>query len=159
MKHFPARATFSALAMALTLAALPAATAEAQWDFGVRGGYYSDVEEAFLGAELLTPIGPGGWYFNPNVEYVFVDPGDLFSINGDFHYDFWQEGSWNAWLGAGPGVIFRDTGRRRGDETDLGLNLLAGIGARQGATRPYLQGKVVFADETEAVLAVGLRFF
>lgn len=156
MNRLPGRTTLFGIALALVLALTPS-PAEAQWDFGVRGGYYSDVEEAFLGVEALTPIGPGGWYFNPNVEYVFVDPGDLWTLNGDFHYDFWQEGSWNGWLGAGPAVIFRDVGRH--DETDLGLNLFAGIGSSQGAARPYVQGKVIISDDTEAVLAVGLRFF
>lgn len=145
------------LALAVALCFLPAATAHADWDLGVRAGYYSDTEEAFLGVEALTQVGPRPLYFNPNVEYVFVDRGSLLTLNGDFHYDFWEEGNWNAWAGAGPAVVFRDFNGR--DDTDFGVNLLAGFGMRRGAVRPYLQGKVLIADDTEAVIAVGLRFF
>jgi hypothetical protein len=29
----------------------------------------------------------------------------------------------------------------------------------RGAVRPYVQGKILVSDETEAVIAFGLRFF
>ena len=74
-----------ALAAAILLA-VPAA-AEADPRFGVRFGYYTEAEAAFLGAEMLFRIVPE-IYFNPNVEAVFVDDGHSFTINGDFHYDF-----------------------------------------------------------------------
>ncbi|HSD65660.1 MAG TPA: hypothetical protein VLF95_03110, partial [Vicinamibacteria bacterium] len=41
-------------------------------DFGLRAGYYTKVEKPFVGAELLVHMAPR-FYFNPNVEYVFVD--------------------------------------------------------------------------------------
>lgn len=153
----------------LTLAAaaafaIPAAPASAV-DFGVRGGVYDDADSAFVGGELLFQISPR-WYFNPNLEYVFVDDGDLFTLNGDFHYDFDTSGNVAVWAGGGPAVLLidddDDRGRRRDDDdgdTDFGANLLAGVGMKSGAVRPYLQGKVILADETEAVLAVGIRFF
>ncbi|HEX6201011.1 MAG TPA: hypothetical protein VF150_12155 [Thermoanaerobaculia bacterium] len=156
----------SAAAAVLALAAFSApAPAEAQIDLDLRAGIYTDVEEAFIGAGILTDV-TGNWYFNPNVEYVFVDPGSLWTLNGDFHYDFLQEGNWSFWAGAGPAIIFRDfddDGRRgrRGDddsETDFGANLLAGVGMVRGTVRPYGQVKVVLSDDTEAVLAVGVRF-
>lgn len=147
-----------ALALAAAAALVLPAAAHAEWDAGVRAGYYSDTEEAFLGVEALTNVGASGWYFNPNLEFVFVDPGELFTLNGDFHYDFWSDGDWNAWAGAGPALIFREN-RRGDDETDFGVNVIAGLGARRGAVRPYVQGKVLIADETEAVLGVGVRFF
>jgi hypothetical protein len=159
------RLLFAAAAV-LALAAFSApAPAEAQIDLDLRAGIYTDVEEAFIGAGILTGV-TGNWYFNPNVEYVFVDPGSLWTLNGDFHYDFLQEGNWSFWAGAGPAIIFRDfddDGRRgrRGDddsETDFGANLLAGVGMVRGTVRPYGQVKVVLSDDTEAVLAVGVRF-
>jgi hypothetical protein len=155
----------SAAAAVLALAAFSAPDpAEAQIDLDLRAGIYTDVEEAFIGAGILTDV-TGNWYFNPNVEYVFVDPGSLWTLNGDFHYDFLQEGNWSFWAGAGPAIIFRDfdddgrRGRRDDDEeTDFGANLLAGIGLVRGGVRPYGQFKVILSDDTEAVLAVGLRF-
>lgn len=155
------RLTLAAAALA-TLAAFSApAPAAAQVDFGVRGGVYTDIEEGFLGVELLMPV-TGQWFFNPNIEYVFVDPGSLWTLNGDFHYDFAQSGNLTFWAGGGLAVLFRDfddrRGRRDDSETDVGANLLAGLGAVRGTIRPYGQVKVILSDDTEAVLAVGVRF-
>lgn len=144
------------------------ASAHAQIDFGVRGGLYSDADAGFLGAELLTPlrIFGRGWFFNPNFEYVFVDDGHLYTLNLDAHYDLRTGGPYSVWLGGGPAVIFSGIDAPRGcrrceseDETDLGLNLLAGVGIwPRNAVRPYVQGKVTLSDNTEASIAVGLRF-
>lgn len=156
-------ASMAALAALFVVAAAPAAAQD--WDFGVRGGYYTDVEEGFLGIEALVPLDTDGtvFFINPNLEWVFVDPGELWSLNLDGHWDFWNGPTASAWLGAGLAAIFREieVGRRgrSEDETDIGVNLLAGLGARRGELRPYVQGKAVLSDETEFVIAVGLRFF
>ena len=144
---------------------VPSLAAAAEIDFGVRGGLYSDAEAGFLGAELLTGI-TRNWYFNPNLEYVFVDDGDLYTLNLDAHYDFDTRSPFYVWAGAGLAAIFSETDPPRfcrncesEDETDLGLNLLAGVGFGKGqALRPYVQGKVILSDETEAAIAVGIRF-
>jgi hypothetical protein len=49
----------------------------------------------------------------------------------------------------GPG-----SGRR---DTDLGLNLLFGLGLK-GNVVPYVQGKVIVSDDTEFVIGIGVRF-
>jgi hypothetical protein len=154
----------AALLLAAGAFALAAPTpAQAQVDIDLRAGVYTDAQEGFVGGGILTHL-TDRWYFNPNVEYVFVDPGSLWTLNGDFHYDFLQSGNWNVWAGAGPALLFRDFGndrpRRRDDdsETDFGANLLAGVGMVRGPVRPFGQVKVVLSDETEAVLAVGVRF-
>ena len=130
------------------------------------GGVYTDVEEGFVGGEILGRIGDTRWFYNPNVEVVFVDPGDLVTANADFHYDLAIAEPVDVWVGGGPALLLRDRGDgprlrdRDEDETDLGLNALAGVGFnRGGASRSYIQGKVLFSDETEAALAFGLRFF
>ena len=136
---------------------LPAAPAAAGWTPGLRAGLHGDDSDAFVGFELLTALEGGRWAFNPNVEWVFVDRGDKVTVNGDFVYTV-DRREIDVWLGAGPALHFRDT-ERRGSETDAGLNLLAGLGfGRAGAVRPYLQGKIVLADEIEGVLAFGIRF-
>jgi hypothetical protein len=135
-------------------------------DFGVRVGYYSDVEEGFLGFELLRGFGRGGhWFFNPNLEWVFIDGGDYATLNGDVHYDFDTEGPFAVWVGGGPALVYNSFDRPRrfrdddDSETDFGFNILAGVGsARRAAIRPYLQGKILLSDDTEAVIAVGVRF-
>ena len=129
-----------ALAAAILLAAPAAAQADPR--FGVRFGYYTEAEDPFLGAEFLFRIVPE-IYFNPNVEAVFVDDGHYFTINGDFHYDFFSRRRTFAWLGAGLAVLNTDPGGSAESNTDVGLNLLAGIGARRGRVIPYAQAKVI----------------
>ncbi|HVS15676.1 MAG TPA: hypothetical protein VMV46_17265 [Thermoanaerobaculia bacterium] len=146
-----------AAALLCALTAVPAAAND--WDLGLRTGLYTDIEEAFLGFEALTRVADTDFFFNPNVEWVFVDNGDLFTVSFDVHYDLDLDLDWvDFWLGAGPTVLFRDPDFGRSDD-DFGLNLLAGVGLREGAVRPYAQFKVILADETEAVIAIGLRFF
>lgn len=153
------------LGVLVALAAVLASPAPAagQVDLEVRGGVYTDVEDAFVGGGLLWQL-TREWYFNPNAEWVFVSPGNLWTLNADFHFDFARRGPLSIWAGLGPALVFQDFdddrfGRGRGDdETDFGVNLLAGLGMDTGEVRPFVQGKILISDETEAVLAVGLRF-
>lgn len=163
--------TMKFMAKALTLATsvfLAPSVAQAQVDFGVRGGFYSDAEAGFVGAEILTPlrIFGRGWFLNPNFEYVFVDNGDLYTVNLDAHYDLRTSGPYSVWLGGGPALIVSKFDPPRNcrfcdpeDETNVGLNLLAGVGFwPRNAVRPYVQGKFTLSDNTEAAIAFGLRF-
>ena len=140
---------------------LPAGSAGAQsgLDLDLRAGVYSDTSESFVGAGFLGQVGNTRWFYNPNLEWVFVDRGDLFTVNVDFHYDVTSRGETDFWVGGGPAVIVRKPERRDG-ETDFGINLLAGIGfLSRHEVRPYIQGKLLFSDDTEAVLAFGIRLF
>jgi len=139
-------------------AALVSAPAFAGVDFGGRAGAYTDETRAFFGAELLTSLDDKhSWYANPNVEFAFADTSDLTTLNGDFHYDIDTRGRYAVWFGGGPAVLFTD--RELGDDdSDVGLNLIAGFGAKRGDARPYFQGKVIVADDPTAVVAVGVRF-
>lgn len=164
MKHrwmqpdsFALRGILPALLTAVVLTLLAAPPAAAQVDLDVRTGVYSDESDLFVGGGVLGRMGSSPWFYNPNVEWVFVENGDLITFNLDFHRDFDLDGPLTAWLGAGPAVVLRspDVGD---DEADPGLNLLAGAGFDGGAVRPYLQGKILISDDTQAVLAFGLRF-
>ena len=151
--------------MKLTTAALVAATlttavstARANVDAEVRGGYYTDAEQGFLGGGLLMGLAET-WDFNPNLEYVFVDGGTLFTVNADVHKDLNSGSGPAVWLGAGPALIVRDSDVEGADgETDFGVNVIGGIGAKSGSIRPFGQAKYTFSDENEASLAFGLRF-
>jgi hypothetical protein len=167
-KHTPKRPrhrpAWQFLLVAAGLTFSIASPALAQWDFGIRGGLYTEDSDPFVGIEGLTRMGASRWYFNPNFEAVFVDNGDLFTVNGDFHYDFEPSGSVDFWAGGGPALIFRDFdrgrfGRGNDTETDLGLDLLAGLGFNPRASvRPYFQAKLILSDDTEGVVAFGVRF-
>jgi hypothetical protein len=142
--------------------ALSITPGHAKTDFGVRGGAYTDADRPFLGAEALFEVGTDHrWFGNPNVEHAFSDAGgtDLTSLSFDFHYDFPSGQPYGIWAGAGPTLIFRDrTTPGASDATDAGVNLVMGIGGKRGDVRPYGQMKVVLANDTEAVVGVGVRF-
>jgi hypothetical protein len=141
----------SGLFMAAALA-VPAAAA----DLDLRAGAYVDVEKPFVGLGLLSHAG-GSIYFNPNVEYVFVDNGTLGTGNFDAHYDLPMGGdSPYVWIGAGLALVYSKP--EGGDaETKPRANLLAGIGLRGHGSVPYIQAKYITGLGTW-VLAAGIRF-
>ena len=148
----PGAHTFTAAIFALALSALVPSVARADMDVDLRGGYYADSELAYFGGGVLTGVG-SNWYFNPNLE---IAPGDLFSVNGDFHYDFASTSGATFWAGAGPAILVVD----RGDESDteVGANLFMGVGARSGGLRPFGQLKGILANNSQLVLTGGVRF-
>jgi hypothetical protein len=151
------RARFALLLVSSTLAVTTGAAPAAAADFGVRGGYYFDAGEPFLGAELIMPVARR-IYFNPNVEYVFVEDTTFLTLNADFHYDFPTRGSTFVWAGAGLGILHSDPEGDDNGDTDPALNLLAGVGFRTGGVIPYFQAKLIIDGGSEFALAFGVRF-
>lgn len=144
---------------ATLLAVLVPAAAQAQVDVDARTGVYTDESDAFVGLGLLGRVGASRWFWNPNAEWVFVERGDLVTLNADFHVDLADPGApVSFWLGGGPALVITDP--ERGDsETDFGFNLLAGVGfLPHAAVRPYIQGKILLSDDTQGVVAFGIRF-
>jgi len=149
-----------AVVLAGTVSTAPASAQEAPLSsvsFGVRGGDYTHAGAAFLGAELLTPVGYG-WWFNPNVEGAFVNHGHLYTGNFDFSYDIPVQRPFRVWLGGGPAIVFRSNGGDSPNRTNAGVDVLAGIGVRAGNVVPYLQAKALVSNTSEFVLAFGVRF-
>jgi hypothetical protein len=126
--------------------------------FGFRTGVYTEQSAGFLGGEVLTPLG-ASWYFNPNLEVALVSSdNDIVTVNGDFHYDFFQDRPYWVWAGGGPAFIHREV-PGAADDNDFGMNFLGGIGWKTTSkVSPYLQAKVTLSNEDEGVLAFGLRF-
>jgi hypothetical protein len=149
--------TLGSLLLLLGIAGM-AAPAQAQMDAEVRLGFYTDPDAVSFGAGLLTPLTTAApWMFNPNVEVAIGDFANVISINPDFHYDFPTGTSLAYWMGAGPAVMFIDRDRG-GTDTDFGVNVLAGLGAKHGGTRPFVQLKGVISDDSRLALTGGLRF-
>lgn len=151
----------SSLVLAMFTAALlsSASVADAQVRFGLRAGEYTDVSEPFLGAELIMPIAPA-WYFNPNVEVVFADRGDLATLNGDFVRHFGTGTRTTIWAGGGLAVVFEDfDDRNEGDsDTNVGGNVIVGAGWRLREVTPYVQVKGLLGDRDDFVVMGGIRF-
>ncbi len=152
------RAALVTLAVAglFPLAARPAQAA----DLGVRGGVYAfkdGPDKPFLGGELLFHAGDG-FYFNPNVEYAFVDNGHFWTFNFDAHWDLPTHGTPYLWLGGGLGISLDDPDSG-GSTTKAHANLLAGVGFRTHShVVPYIQVKWITGDPAAFVAAGGIRF-
>jgi len=141
--------------LALLLAAPAPSLAETA---GVRVGVYTDMKDLFVGGELLFPVAYR-FYVNPNVEWVFVSNGTYMTFNLDAHLDLVPRRSAAfLWVGGGLGIIYNKP-EGAGGHADTGFNLLGGLGWRTGSGLiPYLQVKMIFADETQGVVGIGLRF-
>lgn len=156
-RHRKHRTLTLSLALATVAAFLVAPAFAESVDVDLRAGYNTDIEEALIGGGVLFGVGDSGrWFANPNVEIVLGDDIDQIALNGDFHYDFHIGSGASYWLGGGPALVHREVGPF--DDTELGLNLLAGIGATRGNVRPYVQGRVTIKDDSEAAVVVGIRF-
>jgi hypothetical protein len=152
-----ARVSATTAAFLAVLAFLASTVAADDVKFGARVGYYTDVDKAFVGAEVLAPVARH-FYFNPNFEYVFVDNGSYWTLNADFHYDFAMDRKSFLWLGGGLGVVRRDFEGPDNGQTDAAANFLAGVGFRTGSVIPYFQAKLVAKSDTAFVVAFGVRF-
>ncbi len=145
-----------AVAGLLPFVASPAQAA----DFGVRGGLYSfhdGPDKPFLGGELLFNAG-NDFYFNPNVEYAFLDNEQFWTFNFDAHWDLPTHGGPYVWLGAGLGISY-DKPEGFDSSTKAHANLLAGIGFRTNShVIPYIQLKYMTGDPSAFVAAGGIRF-
>ncbi|MCB0281614.1 MAG: hypothetical protein H6627_05045 [Calditrichae bacterium] len=129
----------------------------AQTHFGLRAGNYTDIDELFIGGELITPLSHS-IYFNPNVEFVFVENANYLTFNFDMHYDFPTRSKIFLWTGAGLGVNYFNPEGPAESSTDTGFNLLFGMGFNARNFIPYIQGKLIFADRDDFVIGFGIRF-
>lgn len=139
-------------ALVILLSAAPTRAA----NFGIRGGIYTEPTEPFVGAELLFRLAHQV-YLNPNVEYIFRDNQTYMTFNGDFHYDFHTHGPY-VWIGAGLAVIYLNPDGPAEAQSDVGANLLFGVGAKGGSVIPYVQAKLIIKDDTQFVIGAGIRF-
>jgi hypothetical protein len=144
-----------AIGLAVLTTVLFAAPARAA-NFGFRTGLYTDPTDGFVGVEGLFRVSHQ-IYLNPNIEYIFADNQTYMTFNGDFHYDFHTRGSAYLWIGGGLGVIYHNPDGPADSNTDVGANLLAGAGLK-GRVIPYVQAKVIIKDNTQFVMAFGVRF-
>jgi hypothetical protein len=139
----------------VTLVSLVSAAPARAANVGVRVGLYTEPTDSFVGGELLFRLSHQV-FLNPNVEYIFRDGETFMTFNGDFHYDFHTHGPY-VWVGAGLAVIYHDPDGPAEGNTDVGANILLGVGAR-GRVIPYIQAKLIVKEDTQFVIAAGIRF-
>ena len=124
---------------------------------GARLGVYTDPGDLFVGLEVVAPL-TRRLAFDPNLEYVFVKHADKLTFNFDFTYDFTGGRNYVVWLGGGLGAVYVNPEGRGEAHTDLGLNILFGAGFNVGKLLPYVQAKMLIADNSDFVVGFGLRF-
>jgi hypothetical protein len=132
---------------------------ESQVLVGGRAGAYTAHGDPFIGGEVLVGV-EHDLFLNPNIELVFADNASKATFNFDFHYDFARRGKAFFWLGAGLAVIYVDPDGSPDARTDAGANVLFGVGFQTLGRRwvPYIQAKVLAADDSDFVLGFGVRF-
>lgn len=129
----------------------------AQVGFGpeARGGFYTQNDDLFLGAGVR--VGLPFLTFVPNVEYVFVSEGSLYTLNLDGQINILNLAVSSLWVGGGLARVHAKP--EGGDsETKSGANLYAGFGLNAIVLKPYIQGKYIINGDDQFVLALGLRF-
>ncbi len=119
----------------------------------LRAGVYTDAGGLALGGGLNTQVGTSGfWTFNPNLEMVFFDGGNVVTLNGDFHYDFGSRDGPSFYLGTGPAILVGDS------SSEFGINVIGGLAASRGPSRPFVQMKGILGDASELAIMGGVRF-
>jgi len=143
--------------LAVTMLLVPSAIAA---DFGVRAGRLNELEEEFVGAELLIDL--GAIHLNPNVEYFLAEDVTEGTANLDVTLDIIQAAQIRPYVGAGLGILYVDTDL--GDNTDVVGNLIGGVAFDLEFLTPYAQVKYFRTlededgDNDEIAFTVGLRF-
>jgi hypothetical protein len=137
-----------------------AESAYAEISPGFRAGAYFDAESAFVGGEVVADL-TEDWRFVPNVEFVFVDNASLTTFNFDFQYNIRTDYRFDLWAGAGAAILhFNPENDNFDSDTELGANLFFGVGFPLQDARfiPYVQPKLILADDVEFSLGFGVRF-
>ena len=131
-------------------------------DFGIRAGRYDDLEEEFVGAELVFDI--GSLNINPNIEYSLAEDITAGSANLDVTFDLGNFSRVTPYVGAGVGIWYVDTDGGA-NNTDLLGNLIGGAQFDLDFLKPYAQVKYFRSIDDEEdgggddlAFTVGLRF-
>jgi hypothetical protein len=140
-----------ALLAAFGLAAAPACAGPL--GFQASAGYYTETEDAFVGAGLR--VGLGGITVIPNAEWQFPENGSAYNV--------YVDGTLNLlfnMLYAGGGIGWTIVDPENFDsETDTVYDVLAGVGFDAVPLKPFGQVKWVIADGDDPIsISAGIRF-
>ena len=141
-------------ALAFTLAP---AMADQQPGINVTAGDYFDIHQPYIGVGYQMPVSQR-WSLEPNMEYVFVNSGHMYTFNVDGHYLLNPSGRNPMHVGAGLGMIRHSA--LFGDTTDSALNLTWGVdfNGYTGPLTPFINTKAVFSNNSDFAVSFGVRF-
>lgn len=122
-------------------------------DIDVRGGLYTKNSDFFLGGGLKLDLII--FEILPNIEYAFVDNGNLYTLNLDGNFKFFSAPFVRAWIGGGLGTMrFKPEG---GSTSGKGLiNILGGVGLNAIVLKPYAQIKYIIVKDLSNQFVVGV---
>jgi hypothetical protein len=152
------RSTLRTVAATAILAAVAVPTAQAQVGtshVGPRVGYNFDAEAVTIGGQFSIPIARR-LEFYPSADVHLVDVGSMLTVNIDLKYRVPAEGIQWLYLGTGLGIARRSFNDN--SDSDLGLNLFAGVESLSGRIHPFGEIRFLVADGSQAQLAAGLNF-
>ena len=122
--------------------------------FGPRLGYEFADGNVALGAQFSVPVARR-LEFYPSFDYYFIDPGSLWSLNGDVKYRV-ARGRPN-WLYVGTGLSLSDRRVAGVGSADAGLNLLAGVESLRGPIHPFGEARFTISGDSRFQLLAGLN--
>lgn len=131
--------------------------------WGPRLGLSLNPDQVHFGAHLDFGQFADHVRLQPNLELGFGEDVKLFTINAEAAYRFnsrWE--LWSPYLGGGLGANIKsmDVGDSNESQTDIGVNLLAGVekGLSNG-DRFFLEGKVSLNDVPDFKVTAGWTFY
>ena len=131
------------------------ASAQPNTHIGTRAGYDFQTDEVILGAHFTVPISTQIEFY-PSLELYLPDRGNKIGFNGDVKVMLPTRASYDLYAGGGLGIVNQNLGDV--SNTDLGVNLLVGIGSRVGRIHPFGEAKLLIHDDTQLVLFAGVNF-
>ncbi len=140
--------------MSLTLGVSSAASAQGRTHLGPQIGYNFDYEALVIGGQFSAPIGTHLEIY-PSLNFFLVDGATVWALNGDVKYRLPLEGEW-LYVGGGLNVTFFESGGV--NNTDAGLNLIAGFESRKGNIHPFGELRFTVGDGSTAQIVGGLNF-
>ena len=143
------------LALGLTTGVSGAAQAQGRSHIGPQLGYNFDYEALVIGGQFSAPIGQH-LEFYPSFNYYFVDAGSLFAVNVDPKFRLPIEHP--NWLYVGGGLNLARASLGGASNTDVGVNLIAGVETRTGNVHPFGEFRLSAHNGSTIQLVGGLNF-
>jgi opacity protein-like surface antigen len=154
---------YAIIAIAVGALALAQSSAHAQgWGmsgFGGQIGYTSpdDLEGTIqLGAHLEFEHSGSRFHLMPNLMYWSENDVSNINPNVDLYYHFNSEGMITPYVGGGLGVHFINDDRFDVSDTNLGLNVLAGLRFPTSYSHYFLEGRYTASDISQFSLLGGI---
>lgn len=133
-------------------------------DFGIHYGQFDDIDDDYIGAEVVFPFGRN-LTFIPSLDYVLADQVDAWLVHADVNYNFNRDATVNPYMGLGVGVFRVDfnVDGASFDDTDEIFSANGGVEFRAFETlRPYLQVRYFQSfsesESNDFGIQLGVRF-